>query len=57
MKIEHKELMVKQFKLKQVLQENSQKKRRLSKTGRLEPSRLAHHKTSPLLFSQPIIGT
>lgn len=50
-------IQVLQFKLQQVLQANSTKKRKLATTGRLEPSRLAHYKTSKLLFSQPMPNT
>lgn len=46
-----------QFKLAQVLQNNMQKKTRLASTGRLEPSRIAHYKTSKLLFTQPVPNT
>lgn len=45
------------FRLNQTLQANSAKRTKLATSGRLEPSRLAHYKTSKLLFSQPIPNT
>lgn len=45
------------FKLKQTLQFNSQKRRKLATTWRIEPSRLAHYKTSNLIYTQPIPNT
>lgn len=47
-------LQLLQFQLNQKLALNSEKRRKLATTGRIEPSRLAHYKTSKLLFSQPI---
>lgn len=44
-------------KLLNTLKENCVAKRKLASTGRLEPSRLAHYKTSKLIFSQPIEWT
>ena len=50
-------LQILQFKLNNVLKANTEKKRKLSNRGSLEPSRLAHHKTSELIFSEPIPNT
>ena len=45
------------FKLQQTLQNNIATRRKLSTTWRIEPSRLAHYKTSKNLYSQPIPNT
>jgi len=45
------------FKLQQVLQNNTAKRRKLATSWRIEPSRLAHYKTSKNLYSQPIPNT
>lgn len=45
------------FKLQQALQNNVAKRRKLATSWRIEPSRLAHYKTSKLLYSQPIPDT
>lgn len=46
-----------QFQLKQKLKLNSEKKRELATSGKIEPSRLAHYKTSNLLFSKALPNT
>ena len=50
-------LQMLQFKLQQVLKNNSLKRAKLATYWKIVPSRLAHYKTSNLLFSQPIPNT
>lgn len=52
-----KNIQILQFQLKNKLKNNMELKRQLAPEWRLEPSRLAHYKTSNLLFSQPIPNT
>lgn len=42
------------FKLQQALQNNSERRTKLATTWKIVPSRLAHYKTSKLLYAQPI---
>lgn len=50
-------LQMLQFKLQSILKNNSIKRVKLATTGKIVPSRMAHYKTSNLLFSQPIPNT
>lgn len=50
-------IQILQFKLNSILKQNKAKKSKLATHWRIEPSRLAHYKTSNLLFSQPIPDT
>lgn len=50
-------LEIAKFQLLNKLKDNSAKRRKLATSGKLEPSRLAHYKTSKLLYSEPIPWT
>ena len=46
-----------QFKLQNILKANSLKRKKLSTYWKIEPSRLAHYKTSNYIYSEPIPNT